>query len=170
MSARQKTIALLLGLLLLLAVSYPLAISRTVALKKEHDILNKELSSFGNFDNEFNRLFQKEIHLDSVLTKLSLNDLSAENSLIRFLDIQSKQFNTILVDFNPTHSVASDNGVLSTYNFKIQGDFSNLLQVLHKIETESSFGEVSHVAFVKSKNRRTRKTFLQAEVLLQSFK
>ena len=116
------------------------------------------------------RLTQKDVSLDSVLTKLSLNNLSVENSLIRFLDIKSKEFSTTLVDFNPTHSVSLENGVLSTYNFKLQGNFTDLLNVLHRIENESKFGELSHVSFIKSKNIRTKKTFLQVDVLLQNYK
>ena len=170
MLTKNKIRLLLLGFAVLLFSSYRLAISNTLSLKKEYNVLKKEMDSFRNFDAELMQLTQKEISLDSVLTKLSLNSLSVENSLIRFLDIQCKDFNTTIVDFNPTHIVNSNNGKLSTYNFKLQGRFTDLLKVLHKIETDSKFGELSHVSFVKSKNLRTRKSFLQVDVLLQSYR
>ena len=170
MQTKNKMGLLVLGALVLLFASYQFAISNTLSLKKEYKTLNREMDSFKNFDEELIQLTQKDVSLDSVLTKLSLNNLSVENSLIRFLDVQCKAFNTSIIDFNPTHAVNLDSGMLSTYNFKLQGNFTDLLKVLHKIETESKFGELSHVSFVKSKNLRTRKSFLQVDVLLQSYK
>ncbi len=170
MVGKNRIGLLLVGFALFLYVSYHFAISNTLSLRKEYNTLTKELEGFKNFDDEFILLTQKNVQLDSLLTKLSLNDLSTENSLIRFLDIQSKEFNTSIVDFNPTHVMDLDNGTLSTYNFKLQGGFTDLLKVLHKIETESKFGELTHVSFIKSKNVRTRKSYLQVNVLLQNYK
>ncbi|MEM8845745.1 MAG: hypothetical protein AAGD17_01470 [Bacteroidota bacterium] len=170
MQTKNKIGLLVLGALVLLFASYQFAISNTISLKKEYKTLSREMDSFKNYDEELIQLTQKDVSLDSVLTKLSLNNLSVENSLIRFLDVQCKAFNTSIIDFNPTHTVNLDSGMLSTYNFKLQGNFTDLLKVLHKIETESKFGELSHVSFVKSKNLRTRKSFLQVDVLLQSYK
>ena len=169
MKTKSKIGLLLFGTLVLLFASYQFAISKTFSLKKEYDILKREMGNFQNFEADLIRLNQKDVSLDSVLTKLSLNNLSVENSLIRFLDIQSKEFNTTIVDFNPTHEISLENGVLSTYNFKLQGSYTDLLKVLHKLETESQFGELAHVSFIKSKNLRTRKSFLQVNVLLQSY-
>ena len=90
-----------------------------------------------------------------------------QHELLRFLNEQGSEQSVKVIDFNSPHVIKEGETTTSTYQFILEGGFSNILKVAHALETKANFGGISHMAFEKEKNLRNGKSFLQASIFIQ---
>jgi len=159
----------LLSLILFGFLSYQLAISNTLNLRKEYLVLSQDQRLNSNVEGRTNSLMQREVYLDSVLSSLNLGSGSTQNSLLDFMSRNEEKNKIKVIDFNPAHSVQQTSGTLITYDIRLQGSFLGILKTLHELETNSGFGSLSHVYFVKSRNLRTKRSYLEANLLIEEY-
>lgn len=168
MTNKQKNIALILGFILVLFISYKYAISNTLELKKEYKSLKQQELLFKNVPKQFSILKQKEKYYDSLLVKYQLKGSSVQNSLLKNINTFAETNNIQLVSFLEPHIFQKDNLIYNTYQFTLQGRFNNILELIHKLEQDTKFGEITNLYFERKKNYKTGKRYLEASVLLRS--
>lgn len=169
MTIKTKNIILITGFLLGLILSYQLAISKTVKIKKEYNILKHEETLFENTPQQVSMLQQKQHYYDALLSKYQINEGSVQNSLLKTINTFADSANIKVIGFLEPHIIPKDDLNISTYQFILEGDFNALLKLIHKLEQGTKFGEITHLAFEKKTNFRNGQVFLQAHVLLKSF-
>jgi hypothetical protein len=170
MTIKTKNIILITGFLLGLILSYQLAISKTVKIKKEYNILKHEETLFENTPRQVSMLQQKQDYYDALLSKHQLNGSSSvHNSLLKTINTFADSTNIKVVSFLEPHVIPNGDLKISTYQFILEGDFNALLKLIHKLEQGTKLGEITHLAFEKKTNFRTGQVFLQAHILLKSF-
>ncbi|WP_350289096.1 hypothetical protein [uncultured Croceitalea sp.] len=158
-----------IGVVLLLGfLSYYLAISNTLTLRKQYRAAKADSNLTSNISTQLLLLAQKQAYYDSILTKLNLTDTSLENDLLRILNVESERLEIKIKEFKAPHQSTLDNSKLLTYNFTIEGTFLNLLKLVHNLEKNGTYGEVNHIAFKKERDFKRRKTILTATVFIQS--
>jgi len=167
MTSKQKNIALFIGFILTLVIGYKYAIANTLELKKEYNSLSEQEQLFKNVPKQLSLLKQKEKYYDSLLTKYQLNGSSIQNSLLKTINTSTTN-NTQLVSFLEPHIFQKDNLTYKTYQFTLQGSFNDILQLIHKLEQDTKFGEIINLHFERKKNFKTGRNYLQANVLLRS--
>jgi len=156
-----------IGFLLVLYLSYVLAISKTVETKREFLALQQEEQQFNNLSQQLFLLRKKEHYLDSTLQSLNLGNTSMENNLLRRVNQEAEKHQLKVMDFNPPH-VYNDNGtVYKTFHLVLRGTFLDILKAIQAIEQQGSFGEVAHIEFTKQKNYRTSQNYLEATIFIQ---
>ncbi|WP_190808386.1 hypothetical protein [Flagellimonas sp. S3867] len=165
---RKKNIVLILLILLSLLLCYKLAISNTLALKREYGALTKEEGLYKNIPQQLSLLSKKEAYLDTVLQDLNINNTSMENNLLRIINQEVSKNQLSLIDYNPAHISKQNETNFITYNFTLRGSFPSILKAIYSIEKHSGFGEIIHVDFTKEKNYKTRRNFLEASIYIQS--
>ncbi|SNY99670.1 hypothetical protein [Flagellimonas pacifica] len=166
-SLKNKNTLLLFGFSLAIFLCYKLAISKTLILRKEYQRLSQEEQLFRNVPQQLALLSKKESHLDSLLQQLNLNNTSLENDLLRMVNHEVAKNDLKVIDFNPPH-VSEINGTLTkTYNFTLRGPFTSLIRLIHTLEQQYSFGQITHLDFTKQKNYRSRKDYLEVTVFIQ---
>ena len=74
------------------------------------------------------------------------------------------------MDFNQPHQYEMGDNSLHTYSFNLNGNYTDILKVVHTIEQKGNFGEVVHIDFQKKKNYRTNRYNLGATVFVQQVK
>ena len=169
MTGKTKNILLLIGFLLVLLLSYNFAISNTIGLKKEYNDLKQQELLFENIPKQLSVLKQKEKYYDSLLTKYQVNGSSIQNSLLKTINITAESNNLKVISFLEPHIFKTNNITHKTYQFTLEGDYNSILQLIHKLEQETKFGEIINLHFLKKNNFRTGQYYLQAEILLKSF-
>ncbi len=169
MTNKTKNIALLVGFLLALVLSYQLAISKTVALKKEFNLLKKQEVLFENTPKQISLLKQKQKYYDSLLIKYQMAGSSLQNNLLKTINAFADSSHIKVVSFLEPHSIVKDDLKINTYQFVLEGHYNAILKLIHKLEQDTRFGEITNLHFEKKKNFRTGKYYLQARVLLKSF-
>ncbi len=164
---KNKNTILIVGLCLALFLCYKLAISKTLSLRKELIAREKEEQRFSNVPQQLSSLSKKEVHLDSLLQALNLNNTSLENDLLRTLNMEADKNHLTIIDFNPPHISQTNGTIYNTYNFTVRGSFNALVKLLYSLEQQASFGQITHLDLKKEKNYRTRKNYLDATVFIQ---
>ncbi|MEN1784419.1 MAG: hypothetical protein AAGF77_04690 [Bacteroidota bacterium] len=167
MSSRSKLIGVALAIVVALLLCYQLALSKTFALYKEYQTLQKETALSLRIPKELQLLAGKEQSLDATLKEMNLGDTSVENNLLGAITRGAAEGTVRIVDFQETHSVTTNDLTIDTYRFSLEGSFNDILKVVHGLELQGSFGKVVHADFVKNKKTRRKKEHLVATLFFQ---
>lgn len=168
MTSKTKNIILVSGLIIAVTLCYNLAFSKTLQLKKGYDELTEEEGFYKDAQKNLSILKQKERHYDSLLTKHKLNGGSIQNTLLKTINAFADENNLKVVSFLKPHIITSQDLIIKSYQFSLEGDYNAMINLIYKLEQETKFGEIINVHFEKKKNFRTGKDYLQAQVILKS--
>lgn len=169
MKSKQRLIILLVGVIVVAIVCYQFAISETIVLKEQYTHLKQQEILFKNTPKQLTLVKKKQQYYESILTKYQLNESSVQNSLLQNITVFAKNNQLKVIDFIEPHVSSKNDIVIKTYQFTLEGEYNNILTLIHKLEQETKFGEIINLHFKKEKNYRTGKYYLQAKVLLKSF-
>ncbi len=168
MNLKRKNIVLGLGFLFFLWLAYSFSFKKSVDLKKEIIQLKKEQQLYHNVDAQINRLSVENSYYDSILSikKLSLSHSFQSNLLARISTFAEANYVKIK-DFNLPHQVQLEKSKINTFSFTAMGSFQKLMELVYKLEQEYRLGKIISVDFSKKKDRRRRKSYLEATIYLQ---
>ncbi|WP_308990635.1 hypothetical protein QLS71_004045 [Mariniflexile litorale] len=169
MTKKTKNVLLLVGFVLTLLLCYQIAISKTVALKKEYNTLKQQETLFKNTPKQVELLKQKQRYYDGLLSKYQLNGSSVQNNLLKTINSYADSTNLKVIEFIEPHIIYQNELKVSTYQFTLEGNYNAILKLIYKLEQETKFGEITNLHFEKKINFRTGYSYLQARVLLKSF-
>lgn len=161
---------LFLGIIALLLASYYLAINKTLLLRNESQRLGDQVEQFKDIPNKLALLSQKDVYYDSILGKMDLVDTSIQNNLLRTINQEATKNNIKVMDFNQPHLYEMGENSLHTYSFNLNGNYTDILKVIHTIEQKGNFGEIVHIDFQKKKNYKSNKYNLGATIFVQQVK
>lgn len=168
MTGKTKNIVLVIGCIIALVLCYNLAFSKTLQLKSSFDELTKEDNLYRKAPKTLSILRQKEHHYDSILEKYKLSGGSIQNTLLKDINTFSEDNNLKVNNFLEPHVFASEDLIIKSYQFSLEGDYTEIIQLIYTLEQESNFGEIINVHFEKKKNFRTGRDYLQAQIILKS--
>lgn len=169
MTSKQKNIFYTIVFFVSLIICYKLAISKTFNLKSNYQKLKTEKTIFENLPKEINQLKQKKVYYDSILKKYSLHESSLQNNLLATLNNYAQENQVRVKDFLSPHIFKHENYAEFSYQFKLQGNYNDILKLIYQIETKHKFGEIAHLAFEKKKDFKKNKYYLEASVILKNF-
>lgn len=155
------------GFVLALVVCYQLAIKKTLALRTQYVHDSKIREQTKDLPQKLANLKKQELQLDTQFASLNLKSTNMQHELLRFLNEQASEHSVKVIDFSSPHVTNEGETTTSTYQFVLEGGFSNILKVAHALETKGNFGGISHMAFEKQKDLRYGKSFLQASIFIQ---
>ncbi len=167
MNGKQKNIALLIGFIVMLFISYQLSFKKTLDLRKTQERLSKELSLLDNANDQMINLQVQNKQLEKVLlsNNVSLNQ-SFEQALFEKITDLSKKHRLQIVSFDKPHEYESDGANLLSYTIEVQGDFRNLMLFSSELE-QMRMGKLASTSFLKKRNYRTQRNELNCKIILQ---
>ncbi len=169
MTSKSKNILLLCGFMVTLFLCYQLAISKTISLKRNYEDLKTQELLFSNTPKQISILKQKQHYYDSILSSNKIKGNSVQNNLLEAVNTFAKNNEVKIVSFVEPHLIRQNDLKISTYQFSLEGNYNNLIELVHKLEQETRFGEIINLHFEKKKNFRTNSFYLRVNVLLKSF-
>lgn len=159
---------LLLGsFVVLLVLSYHLAIKKTLMLRETYVAGLEQAEQTVDIPGQLATLAKKETYLDAQFQQLNLGGSSVQNDLLKFLNNHTGNHGVKIMDFGAPHLTQDGNTTYKSYIFSLEGNFKGILHVAHALENQGSFGAISHMAFKKEKDYRTKKTSLRATIHLE---
>ncbi|WP_411032362.1 hypothetical protein [Spongiimicrobium sp. 3-5] len=170
MKSETKNIVLLSGLILSLLLSYEFAVSPTLKLRREYHSLIQENLLYKNSPKQISVLLSQQKENDSMLQKMNLGSSSMENNLLRILNLQAEKRNIKIMDFNDPHIFDNNGSLVNTFDFTLQGDFTELLKTIYDIEQKNGLGEITNIHFKKQKDYRKNKELLISRILMRRIK
>ena len=168
MSDSKKNKILLLSFLSSLWVCYILAISPTLALKKEAKFLEKNHLQNQETLLELNRLILQKKQYEQILKTYPVYKTSSlQNNLLETIHTFGKKQQLKIVSFHQPHSAVFKNTLFTTYSFEVKGSYQSMVKLIQHLEEKRLFGTVFSCRFEKKKNYRTNKSFLVCTLFLQ---
>ncbi|CAM1365447.1 conserved hypothetical protein [Tenacibaculum sediminilitoris] len=169
-NSNRNLILLAVGFVVVLLISYPLTIQKTVQLKKEYRKGQQRLQDAKNADQQINTLLQENRFLDSIL---KANDLQVNASFQQLLLNKITKYtqdnsSLKLTSLSSPHKFESKQ-IKETYIIETKGSFTGLLKFLHYLENQR-LGEVTSITFKKNKNYRKNTFELFLKIYLQKVK
>ena len=169
MTSKTKNILVISGFILALFFSYQFAIKNTLNERSRYNQFKKEEMLFENIPKQLLTLNKKKEYYNSLLAKYQIGETSLQNSLLKSVNKNAQELNLKVIDFNEPHIATKNDLQINTYNITLEGSYNNIAQLIYRLEQKARFGELVNVHFIKQKNYRTRKEYLQATIMLQSY-
>ncbi|WP_111684201.1 hypothetical protein [Winogradskyella tangerina] len=166
---RTKNIVLVGSFILVVFIAYKCAFSNTYIIKQELQMLQKEASVFDNIPLEISRLKQKEHYFDSILSEYKLTDSSIQNNMLGTINEFASSHNLSVIEFIKLHKIEQNELEINTYKFTIQGSYNEIITLVHQLEQRTKFGEIFNLKFVRKKNYKTGRYYLQAHILISCY-
>ncbi|MDH7445310.1 hypothetical protein [Aquimarina sp. 2201CG14-23] len=169
MTQKNKNIALIVSLLLVLGIAYQYGFAKTFAISKEVAKLENQKEVYESAPAQLAALANKEKQLNEILKKNNVEGNSLQNNILKVLNTLSGDSGFTIIAFEEPHIHLNEisQKTTTTYNFTLQGDYKSLINVVYALEQKYSFGNVINVHFEKKKNFRTGRRFLQCQILVQ---
>lgn len=168
MNIKQKNSILVIAILLLFWAAYQFSFSNTIELKNQYLSLKKEQKLYTNVAQKLTQLKQQNVYYDSILKLKKIEtESSFQNNLLKTISAFTDTTNCTIVTFNKPHVFKTDNAQLNTFSFTINGNFSNITQLIYELEQHFKLGKIISVNFEKKKNYRRNTYFLECAILLQ---
>lgn len=161
MKLNTKNKFLIVSIIVMTFVVYKFALSKTIAEATANENLKTTIQTKRAVLKEKTILEKQNVVYDSVLKNHNVASSSLQNQLLNVLTDKSKELDVKLLAFNEPHKISKDQSTTKTYMFTLEGGFVNLLNILHALESNYSFGETSHVAFKRVKDLRTKAESLE---------
>ncbi|TDQ21830.1 hypothetical protein [Tenacibaculum caenipelagi] len=167
MDYKKKNIILLVVAIILLWFIYVFSVSKTLNYKKEYTKLCKEKEQVNNSTIEALQLRKKSSFLDSILKKENISITNSfQQVFLKKINEFKKKGRIELIEFDNPVAIKDNKVNAQLYTIIVKGNFNELLSFLNYIEKQG-LGEVKNFKFLKKKNYRTNKEYLQLKIYLK---
>jgi hypothetical protein len=168
MSLKLKNRVLVIGMVLLFWLGYLFSFSKVFEARKQYRLLQKKQIYFSNVSQKLILLKRQNAVFDSILaSKKIVSESSFQNTLLKTITVIADSSALKIISFNKPHIFKTENSMVSTYSFSLQGSFSKITELIYQLEQQSKLGEVISVQYRKKKNYRRNFYFLECTIFLQ---
>jgi len=165
---RQKNRYLLIGTLVFALIAYMTTISNTVHLYSDN---NRLLAKIGKAENAPVAIAGLRQSLEGLNNKLNHYLIDTTKDQQHLLEVVSEfcHQHKLTVKELPQRKISKEKDfTIITSVLKIEGNYNNLLQLLHELEYTQKLGRLSSVSWKSYVDTKTKKTVLYMVVYLQN--
>lgn len=164
---RTKNKLLFVVAVIIAFLSYKFAIKNTITQFSEYTSAKKEIDFAKDIPTRTLQIKMKIQAIDKALNKGQENGMNVQENLLGVITSFCRDNNIVLREFPITKQNASNEFLIETNIFKIEGPFVKLLRLLYILEQKRRFGKISSVLFKSKIDFKTKSTELTATVYLQ---
>jgi len=154
-------------LLTVIAV-YQFAISKTIDLYFENKQLTSQLAKVLTADEEIVKLNTEVQYLKKQLSEYTVDSIKNKEFIFHALAQFCKNTHVQLREF-PVESVSNkEDYIIETNKIVAEGQYGDLLKLLHFIEFQGKIGRVSSVSFYTVRDHKKQKDILLMNIYIQT--
>lgn len=163
----EKYLPHLIVVVTLIAV-YQFGISKTINLYNENQELEQRLNKALTADEEILKLNNEVRYLKKQLSEYTIDSVKNKEFIFHALAEFCKSTHVQLREF-PVESVANkENYIIETNKIVAEGQYGDLLKLLHFIEFKGKIGRVSSVSFYTLRDHKKQKDILLMNIYIQT--
>ncbi|ABG60433.1 hypothetical protein [Cytophaga hutchinsonii] len=163
----EKYLPHLIVVVTLIAV-YQFGISKTINLYNENQELEQRLNKALTADEEILKLNSEVRYLKKQLSEYTIDSVKNKEFIFHALAEFCKSTHVQLREF-PVESVANkENYIIETNKIVAEGQYGDLLKLLHFIEFKGKIGRVSSVSFYTLRDHKKQKDILLMNIYIQT--
>ena len=167
MQLNRKNKLLLFGFLVVLYLSYSLAISKTIFYYNQYQSQKEQINNIENSPKMLLLLKIKEKQVDKWLLLNNSSSNSFQNDFLKELTTYSENHNLKIIDFVEPHKFSDKELTVSSYSFALEGSFNAILKLVNFIENKGNLGTIKHINSIKNTNFKTNQDYLTTTIIIQ---
>lgn len=153
---------------LTLLVVYEFAISNTIELYLENKAMEVQLQKVETADEEIVRLSKEVDYVKSQLLEYTIDSVKNKEFIFHALAEFCKDTHVQLREF-PVENVSNKGDyIIETNKIVAEGQFGDLLKLLHYIEYKGKIGRVSSVGFTTVRDHKKQRDVLLMNIYIQT--
>lgn len=166
-SHQKKLVLLSLSLLAALLLSWNLAVKKTWNSYRDLRVIRTEL---GNMDSSEKMVRELELQLAKTGLPQEAKADSGESKLIfkMISDLVGRAGGVKIMQFPEVHRCSFDECRIETMKLELEGDFFNLLTLVHRMENDPRIGEMASVGFKLIRDYKQNKQYLRLTIYIQN--
>lgn len=164
---KQKNWLLLAGIVFFSFIVYFMAIVKTIDMASQCAELEEQIKTAGNAPGEIARLEAKLQELDAK-AGVSSDNVEFQQALLERVTTYCSNNRVSLKEFPANHVYTSNEVEVETNQLKVEGGFSNLLNLVFSLEQTERIGRVISVCYETQTDVRTKRVSLTAKIYVQN--
>ena len=166
---KQKLIIFPILTLLLGIIIYKYTIKKTLDLKTQIQVLDKNISLLDNATFKINALKKNIKEINNSLGNYSLSETHTHKRVFSHINNYCIKHGLTIKRFPEIHKFNAHNYRTHTNEIEIKGNFKGLLKLQYQIENNFNIGKLSSVQYIKTKDNKTNTYSLTANFIIQNF-
>jgi hypothetical protein len=144
---KKKVNLLIAGFCISLLIVYYIAVKGTIDLARECHHIQDQITTNEKAPAEI-KIFEKRlIELNKTISNLDSSNTDFHENILGDISTYCTKHDLIIKNYPESHKYASDKYVVETDIISIEGNFSDLLKLLYKLEIENKNGHISSISF-----------------------
>lgn len=164
---KQKNWMLLGGIILFALIVYVMAVGKTIDMAAECAELQGQIKSTGNAPEKIAQLQAKLKELDAK-AGVSNDSIEFQQALLEKVTTYCANNKVSLKEFPANHLYTTNEVEVETSQLKLEGGFSNLLNLVFSLEQNERIGKVISVCYETKTDVRTKQVSLTAKIYVQN--
>ncbi len=167
---RQKNKYLLIAFVVLLVLSYLLAIRDTLSCFFAYRSLQKKETQLNQAPQELKSLQVKLKGLNYLIENKQKTHGGVHASLLNIITAYCDEQGILLREYPGSQENIQNDLVVETNIFEVQGPFLKLLNLVYLLEQKQKIGKVASVRFQSKRDIQTRENILTVTIYIQNVK
>lgn len=161
---KEKAIGLCISLFLTFLLAYQFSFKKTIGLYHQYQRNHSLLEQAQRAPQQIQQHKTQLASLDQQISRTTYNRAYLFESLNTFC----QKHNLVLSHFHPEVRRQENDLEIITNQIEVRGNYHELLALTYELEFAKSLGHIASIKFKKEKDKRNKKTYLQATIFLQN--
>lgn len=158
------------GIILLLLLSYNLAIKKTIVLYSDCQEMNIKLDKIGEAPKKINTLKEKIAQYDELISKGDTSGNDLRQTLLEKTGDFCALNNITLKEFPASVSSKKNDYLIETNTIVLEGAFAGIVKFIYLLEQKTKIGKVVSVDFTSKFDLSAKKNKLLGKIYIQNIK
>jgi type II secretory pathway component PulJ len=169
LSEKYKFLLLTGAFLLLILISYQIALKGTVQLRREVKALKQKISEADELPQQIGLLRKQLKMLNATYFEEKQRSNNKHEIVLETVSRQAAKYAVTVYEFPARHIVSTSSVQVETHTITLRGRYTDLLKTIQSLETEERVGRIVSVNFYTESERRSRKKYLYAQLFIQNY-
>jgi hypothetical protein len=166
----KKNLLLLGGSVLLAFLIYSFAIKKTWLVYKNYSEAKSKIEFASNAPIMADQLAKELTAMDLKIGNQNKNGTNTEGAILETLTNYCQENKTVLREFPETSRAEQGNLIIETNKFVIEGNFSQLLNLVYLLEQTAKLGKVTSAHYQLKKDLKSKEMVLTVTIYIQNIK
>lgn len=167
---KKRNILLAAGSLLFAGVIYLFAIKNTIELANQCSDMEAQLTMISDAPQRLLAVQAENLRLDQLLGNKNPLDQNMQNRLLEGIVNYCQTNNIELREFPEPLLYSKDGNIIETSIVSVESDFVKILGLVYELEKKMDSGKVTSVNYRTTKNKKTKRIELLADIYVQNIK
>ena len=149
---------------------YFLSVSKTIHVYSEYNTAAGKMEMAANAPVLAAELEKKLQAMDANIGSRKVAEGDAVQSLLELVTNYCQDHHSVLREFPEASTAANGDLVVCTNVIVVEGQFSDLLQLVYQLEQKSDLGKIASVYYALRKDRKSKDMALTATIYIQNIK